>query len=384
MAWSAVQQAHLAIWPHFTGPLSMIGSGLIICEVLRDPKKRRKVYHRLLLAMSICDFNTSLWYSLSTWPIPEGTANVYAPSGTRGSCTAQGFFIQFGIATPLYNAALAIYYLLIVRYQWKENRMARTEKVLHAVPIVWATATSLASLGLTLLNNANLWCWIASVPLSCTGSRRNDGVDDCERGNNAWIYRWAFFYGPLWFAIALSGVAMILTWMVVAKTEAQTDKRRLELEVAPGGSTIDGQHADEEERKRIRRGKRSRQVATQALFYMLAFFFSWTPATLTRFIQMVWGKTYYPIILLMAIFTPMQVSLLYFLIFSIEALPISVHLTFLLYIFTYICTSCSGLPKLPCLQPASVDSISQEQSQLEHLSRHLLPVLPDPGAGLDR
>ena len=216
--------------------------------------------------------------------------------------------------------------------------MARTEKVLHAVPIVWATATSLASLGLTLLNNANLWRWIASVPLSCTGSRRNDGVnDDCERGNNAWIYRWAFFYGPLWFAIALSGVAMILTWMVVAKTEAQTDKRRLDLEVSPGGSTIDGQHADEAERKRIRRGKRSRQVAMQALFYMLAFFFSWTPATLTRFIQMVSGKTYFPIILLMAIFTPMQVSLLCLcFISSVGVLPVSFHLTFLLYIFTYM------------------------------------------------
>lgn len=306
MAWTHTQQVHLSIWPHFTGPLSMVGSGLIICEVLRDPKKRRKVYHRLLLAMSICDLNTSLWYSLSTVAIPRGTENVYAPSGTRGTCTAQGFFIQFGIATPLYNAALAIYYLLIVRYQWKEQRIRKAEKALHAAPLAWAAATSLASLGMTLLNNANLWCWIASVPLGCTGSRRNGGVNDCERGDNAWIYRWAFFYGPLWFAIALSGVAMVMTWGVVRKTEAQTDKRRIALEVSPGGTADEDDGEAENRSRNQQRGKRSRQVATQAFFYMLAFFLSWTPATLTRFIQMVWGKTYYPIILMMAIFTPLQ------------------------------------------------------------------------------
>ena len=250
----------------------MMGSGLIICEVLRDPSKRRKVYHRLLLAMSICDFNTSLWYALSTVCIPRGTENVYAPSGTMGTCTAQGFFIQFGIATPLYNAALAVYYLLIVRYQWKEQRMRKAEKVLHAVPLVWATATSLASLGMTLLNNANLWCWIASVPLSCTGSRRNGGVNDCERGDNAWIYRWAFFYGPLWFAIATAAVAMILTWAVLRTAEAQTDKRRIALEVSPGATTdVIDDEAEEQRRIKQQTGKRSRQVATQAFFICLRF-----------------------------------------------------------------------------------------------------------------
>ena len=161
MSWTTeIQQKHLSIWPHFTGFLSMIGSGLIIFEVLRDPKKRRKVYHRLLLAMSICDFNTSFWYFLGTWPIPRGTSNVFAASGTQASCTAQGFFIQFGIATPIYNAALSFYYLLIIRYQWKEKRMKTTEKYLHALPLLWATSTSFAALGLATLGDDNLWCWI--------------------------------------------------------------------------------------------------------------------------------------------------------------------------------------------------------------------------------
>ncbi|KAL7532544.1 hypothetical protein ACHAWF_004175 [Thalassiosira exigua] len=327
MGWSTETQfRHLSIWPHFTGMLSMIGSSLIIYEVLRDPGKRKKVYHRLLLAMSLCDLNTSFWYFLSTWPIPKGTAKVYQPSGTMASCTAQGFFIQFGISTPLYNTVLAMYYLFIIRFGWKEKRVKAAEKYFHALPLLWAAGTSLAALGLGMLNNANLWCWIAPLPLTCVGSHRNDGVNDCERGNNAWIFRWAFFYGPLWAAIGSSGVAMWLTYLAVRKTEkasARWSTRR----------SINAGNPDGNQRRRrssiesliptaIRRRsslpaeeaalpsendrKHSKQVATQAFYYLLAFFFSWTPATLTRFIQMVWGRTYYPIILLMAILTPMQ------------------------------------------------------------------------------
>jgi hypothetical protein len=253
--------------------------------------------------MSICDFNTSFWYFLSTWPIPRGTANVFAPSGTTASCTAQGFFIQFGIATPLYNAALALYYLLIIRYQWKEKRMKKAEKYLHSVPLLWASGTSLAALGLTLLNNANLWCWIASVPLGCKGSHRNNGVNDCERGNNQNIYRWAFFYGPLWAAIFLSGVAMLLTYMAVVQTEKASSKWK-SVTTATYEPTNSAQRKKREKEESDR--KHSKQVSSQALYYLLAFFFSWTPATLTRFIQTIWSKTYYPLILLMAIFTPMQ------------------------------------------------------------------------------
>jgi hypothetical protein len=254
--------------------------------------------------MSICDFNTSFWYFLSTWPIPRGTPNVFAPSGTQASCTAQGFFIQFGIATPLYNAALAFYYLLIIRYQWKEERMnEKAQKYLLSVPLVWASGTSLAALGLTLLNNANLWCWISSVPLGCKGSHRNNGVNDCERGNNQWIYRWAFFYGPLWAAIFLSGVAMLLTYMAVVRTERASSKWK-SATTATYDPTNSAARKKKEKEENDR--KHSKQVSSQAFYYLLAFFFSWTPATLTRFIQMIGLKTPYALLLLMAIFTPMQ------------------------------------------------------------------------------
>jgi hypothetical protein len=91
MFWSkATQQAHLAIWPKITGALSVIGAASVCLEILKDRRKRGKVYHRLLLGMSITDLNTSFWYALSTWPIPRDTKVVAFPSGNQASCTAQG------------------------------------------------------------------------------------------------------------------------------------------------------------------------------------------------------------------------------------------------------------------------------------------------------
>lgn len=303
MPYSEIQQKHLSIWPHFTGALSMLGSGLIIYQILSCPKKRKLAYHRLLLAMSINDFITSFWYSLSTWPIPAGTPNLYGPSGSQAFCAAQGFFVQLGIATPLFNAALAFHYLFTIRYRWKEQekKMKRAQRYFIAVPLIWGLGTAFAGLGMKMYNNANLWCWISSVP-------------------NQGLYRWIFFYGPLWIAIFLSGVAMLLTYQVVARTERTSSKweggfakRLSNIYQTPMAGTRNFKTKKEDQNRRLKMkkdkkkdGKRSKQVSTQAFYYLMAFFFSWTPATLTRLIQLVFSRKYYSLLLLMAIFTPMQ------------------------------------------------------------------------------
>ena len=284
---SEIQQLHLSIWPHLTGVLSMIGSGLIINQILRSPSNRKKVYHRLLLAMSICDLNTSFWYSLSTWPIIKGTEGVYQPSGTKGFCTAQGFFMQFGVATPLYNAVLAFYYLLTIRYHWKENKMKKAEKCLLSGPLIWASISSFTALGLNLFNNATLWCWIGPDP---------SGVD-----NNFKTFRWIFFYGPLWAAIISSGVAMLLTYLSVRQTEKASSRWE---RGASGGAEL--KNVSMQRKKDESDRKYSKQVSAQAMYYLLAFFFTWTPATVTRCMQMMNAKVPYAMLLLMAIFTPMQ------------------------------------------------------------------------------
>ena len=67
------QQLALAMAPKCSSLFSIIGSGLIVMEVLKDPKKQKLTYHRILLGMSLFDILISSAWFLSTWPVPIET-----------------------------------------------------------------------------------------------------------------------------------------------------------------------------------------------------------------------------------------------------------------------------------------------------------------------
>ena len=149
--WNESQQITLAIVPKFTSFLSLLGSSWVILEVLTEQEKRRSVYHRLLCAMSIYDVLESIWNFASTWPIPAGTTGIWAASGTRQTCSAQGFFLQLGLAIPMYNASLSIYYLLVIRYNMQDTKLKRrVEPCMHVFSFLFAGGTAFASIGLGL------------------------------------------------------------------------------------------------------------------------------------------------------------------------------------------------------------------------------------------
>jgi hypothetical protein len=218
MPFSLAQQRTLALLPKITGFLSFMGSALIVFTVVRDEKKRNVVYHRLLCGLSVVDISASFWLALSTWPVPKDSGVVWAV-GTTQTCTLQGFFTQFGISSSFYNASLSTYYLLVIRYGWKEHQIKRIEPYLHAAPCLWAGCTAIAGLPLKLFNNANLWCWIAPLPSTCV----SDPAVDCIRGHHAEIYRWAFFYGPLWIMISIVTFNMIVLLLYVRKLERRSN-----------------------------------------------------------------------------------------------------------------------------------------------------------------
>ena len=194
MGLTLTQQQSLAIIPKFAGLASFLFSCMIVYTVSRDQKKRDKTYHRLLLGMALADMSSSIWLAMSTWPIPKETGILWAVGNTT-TCTFQGFFTQFGISSAIYNGSLSFYYLLVVRYGWRSDQMKRIEPCLHGVPLLWALLTAIAGLPLTLFNSANFWCWVASYH---------------NRGRHADIFRWAFFYGPLWLTELVVTINLIL------------------------------------------------------------------------------------------------------------------------------------------------------------------------------
>lgn len=181
MVFTEAQTKTLSIIPHVTGPFSFGGSSWILYEVISDRSKWSKPYHRLLFSMAFFDALSSIALGLSTWPIPRGSPGVYAPLGTQQTCSAQAFFIQANIASPLYNFCLSVYYLCLVKYSISETRIRqRIEPWMQGLNIAFALGTSFVCLGLGMLNDSSLWCWINALPKGCAQSYNSENPD-CTR-----------------------------------------------------------------------------------------------------------------------------------------------------------------------------------------------------------
>ena len=205
----------LAVLPKFSGFLSFCGSCYIVQHVLKSQQRRRYVYHRILCCMSCSDMLGSSMYILSTWPIPKGNA-VYA-MGNQATCNIQATFDQFAsLTTPLYSGSLAVYYLLVIRYGWREEMIRKNQCWFLVAPFTLGFGTAMAGLYMELYNSADWVCWIAPFPEGC-----EDGSFDnpCLRGKHANLYRMVFSYAIVWIIFAILTVSMVLIYSKIRTTE---------------------------------------------------------------------------------------------------------------------------------------------------------------------
>eukprot|EP00934_Nitzschia_sp_Nitz4_P008587 Nitzschia sp. Nitz4//scaffold215_size37433//18808//20649//NITZ4_007752-RA/size37433-augustus-gene-0.36-mRNA-1//-1//CDS//3329542154//8577//frame0 len=233
MAWSYSQQVALAVTPKISSVLSFAGSTWIIIEILTDrhvsKPKWRNPYHRLILGMSIYDVLESIFNFLSTWPIPKGTKDIAWAIGNEATCTAQGFFLMLGIAIPIYNACLSLYYVLVINFQYTDTQLRLwVEPSMHLVAFAWGFGTALSASVMKLMNNANLWCWIAPLPVDCVNTlgKNGEAEPNCERGNNAWLYRWIYYLVPLWSCIFFATICLVMVYRYVSKLDHETVQYR--------------------------------------------------------------------------------------------------------------------------------------------------------------
>ena len=255
---STSKSATLALLPKFTGALSLIGSAFIFQDVVFHKKTNHRVYHRIVLGLSCSDMVASVVNILSTWPIPEGTPGVMFASGTTQTCTAQGFFNELGnLATPLYNASLCLYYVLVIRNAWVEERIrTKAEPFMHALPITIALTIAILGLPFKLYNNSGWLCWIASYPAGCSPE---DGT--CTRGEHADIFRWVH-YTIIWSAILFVTGGMYSIYRKVKISERIQSEEEMDMEVA-------------------RRGEKSKKVAIQAALFVGGLYLTWIFTTVS-------------------------------------------------------------------------------------------------------
>jgi len=192
------------------------------------------------------------------------------------TCTAQGFFNQTAaLTTPTYNISLAIYYILVIVKGWKENRVSKIEKYLHALPILAGLGTGFSGLALKLYNGAGWICWIAPAP------------NNPERHNpNYGIFRLAFLYADAWAIIIFLAICMCFIYFHVLKQEQKLDKYR----------------ASFAQKKR----KQSKKIRNQAYLYVGCVYMTWIFGSIFRFMELAGQTPPTYITILFVTFFPLQ------------------------------------------------------------------------------
>lgn len=324
-------QKTIAYAPKVGASLSLLGSSYILYDCLRQLRLfqtlpgrssgRILTYQRLMMGLSIGDIMYSTAFFLGTWPMPAGSPNVWGAHGNVATCTLVGVLAQGGVTVVLYNASLAMHYVLRVKYNWSRDKMLHVERWwLHAIPIGVGIVTQMACLILELYNSNGFICYIAAAPRGCreswehsdadeidSNTRATDQHEDCERGDNASLYRFAFILGPKWLALVLVAPMMFTIYRAVRHQEqlTATYSARNFVGVTTFSSTDTLTPPQPRQRPPIS-GRMSRQLAVQSYFYVGGLYITYLTPLITRMIEVSTGQEPYWIVLLLGIVLPCQ------------------------------------------------------------------------------
>jgi membrane protein implicated in regulation of membrane protease activity len=204
------------------------------------------------------------------------------------TCTAQGFFGQFVLSTVGYNTSLAVYYFLFIHKGWKEDHVRRVEIWLHLFSNTFWLITGVAGIILEIFNAALFNCWVAPSPYDC-----HQTGEPCVRGSVANYFQWAFYYVPIFVMIVVVTYLMFVVYMGVRRIEKKVDKDVFEREKY-------------QEKKRR---ERSKQVATQGMWYLAPFYLTRIFPVLYQLVATI-GKRHVPALaILTGFFIPFQGAL---------------------------------------------------------------------------
>lgn len=300
--YSLAQYIPILVASFLSSSLSLLGSSFIIYMMIQQQSLKTKILHRLLLGISVGDFVASVSALLMPYLIPQEVSNnLPGAIGNHASCSAAGFLFMTCLGGgSCYNAGLSVYYLLVVRYGWKERDFPRKiELGGHVLAFSYPLALNIAALATQSINPAaiiNNVCTYAGTPYGC------GLTDTCERGDiptmrktllllAAWVLLWS----------VLSFVCAVLVWDKVRGVIQRSASHRFE-----GGM-------DESSAGKLR------EVGTQCLLYTSAYFNTvlWPMVALVlSFVQPGDDKKtepgYYALCLLFWLFCPLQGALNFF------------------------------------------------------------------------
>lgn len=252
-----------------TAALSLFGSTWIIVEVLRNQNRRKLAYHRIMLGLSIYDFLSSFWFFIGPWA--HGDDQSVFDNTATPACKTSGFFIYLAsICIPIYNAVLSIYFLLVIKYRWREDQIVRMfERYIHIAIFVVGIIPAVTAFAYQQYGQWYQYCYVKQPPQQ------------------------KYFSMIAWFSTLSSALivigAMIAITMMVLNLEKRNERyqfdRSSQLNESSNRSFVQGAlssmrrstigNSGGDNRGQKARFRRSREVTKIAILYTLPFYATW-------------------------------------------------------------------------------------------------------------
>jgi hypothetical protein len=261
----------LALIPKPAAILSMISSICVIVSVSRSVEKRKKMFHRIALAMSFYGFLQALCYLVGTIAIPKNTPRVLAAYGNEFTCEIQSFFISLATAIPYYYCSLSIYAYQANGTNFREDQIVWLERWIHAIIHALTVPSAIFILVSGSSTPLGPVCSPPPLPIGCEESKTK-GCLKHDLGKTL-IHACLFGYIPFIICCLLIAVVMVMMYCRQLKIESQVEK-------LCGKKLVIG----------YARRKRSRIIALQATLYCLAFFLTYVFGFISRIFLAVTGK----------------------------------------------------------------------------------------------
>ena len=98
-----------------------------------------------MLGISFFDLISSTAFILAVIMSPV-ESGVYQAMGNDATCKAQGVLVQLGLTSMFYNMCLAMYFFLVINYNWKERRFKKLHVWVHLVVLLIGTTQAFISI----------------------------------------------------------------------------------------------------------------------------------------------------------------------------------------------------------------------------------------------
>ena len=289
----------LIIIPRFAAVPSLLGLSWLVWDILRSPNRRRRSYHRLILGMSANDFISATVLWLSSWPVPDWFP-TYGSKGNDATCQATAFMRESANrSSVLYSACVAIYFLWVIQYGWREPRLQKAEWWMHLVNNTVGWGIGIAGFPLELYNPFFMACSIQASPIGCTQSYKAtpEKPANCVRGDNAAIFQFTTWWTIIWGAFLVMTCCLVSVYWHIRSHEQKV--RRFSF---PSSST-----ASAGRQRQDKSFQKSRKFAKQSFLYSWFFFLSFVFVMVSNILgQFSPSKQNFVVMCLGAVFFPLQ------------------------------------------------------------------------------